>query len=147
MRMKKQPPKKLPQGVALENAIHELLAVTLKIASVLNTSSVASDAEREEVEKSLEKVTAVMREVLSRTSQLTEDVSLYKLNDIETGTKWKGEGQNLEWVVEMASVMLGRLRNKGHISLRTYHTLYRFWLQVVVQHEQLYDRWERARHS
>ena len=144
MKMKPQPVKKVPQRVVLEAVIQELVAVTMKVGAVMETSSVASDDEKEAVEKGLETATAVMREVLSRSQVLKEDVSLWKLSDIETGTKWERQGQDIEWMVEMASVMLGRLRNKGHIDQRTYNTLYRFWLQVVVQHEALYNRWNRA---
>lgn len=144
MKMKPQPVKKLPQRVVLESVIQELVAVTMKVVAVMQTSSVASDDEKEEVEKALESATAVMREVLGRSQMLKEDVSLWKLSDIEMMTKWERQGQDIEWIVEMASVMLGKLRNKGHIDQKTYNTLYRFWLMLVRQHEEMYDRWVRA---
>lgn len=144
MKMKPQPVKQAPQRVVLASAIRELVEVTARVLAVLQTNAVASDDEKKEVEESLESATAVMREVLSRSAMLTEDVSLWKLSDIEMGTKWERQGQDIEYIVELATVALGRLRNKGHITQREYLTLYRFWLQVVVQHEALYDRWTKA---
>jgi hypothetical protein len=144
----KQPPVKVaPERVVMASAIKDLQGTTARCVSAMSRSKVASDDEREDVTDSLEKATAVMQEVLGRASLLREDVSLWKLDEIEMETKWQGQETEVGWIVEMASVMLGRMKQKGHITEKEYQTLYRFWGQVVVQHEALYRRWAAARKS
>jgi hypothetical protein len=144
VRMKQHPVRQAPERVVLASVLRELVALTARVVAVLQTNGVASDDEKEEVLKALETATAVMREVHQRSALLSEDVSLWKLSNVETGVKWQREGQELEYIVELATTMLGKLRNKEHITDREYFTLYRFWVQVVKQHEELYSRWETA---
>lgn len=147
MKMKQPPIKATPERVVMASAIKDLQGTTARCVSAMSRSKVASDDEREEVADSLEKATAVMQEVLGRVSLLREDASLWKMDEIEMQTKWEGQESEIGWIVEMASVMLGRLKQKGHITEKEYQTLYRFWGQVVVQHEALYRRWVSASKS
>jgi hypothetical protein len=139
-----KPPKKKPEAVDLKRLLHAFQVVGNGLIKALKENHVVSDDELETVTSNVEDTIETVTEVLSRVLSLTESTDLHRLDDIDLGVKWEREQPDVLYTVDIATVLLERLRNLQHITPKEHEVLGRYWRSIPVQHQKLLERWDRA---
>jgi len=145
MKLKQLLPQQPPLSRQLYVAVREFRKVVSRLLQVVLANPVASEEEKEDVKKLMRDAFTTFEKIQKRTERvLRENSELYKTDDVEIGVKWKSEGTDISYMVEIATTMLSRMHQLRHIGEDEYLTLRRFWLQVPVEHERLVGMWEKA---
>jgi hypothetical protein len=107
---------------------------------------VVSDDERESIRSNCEDMLETLTEVLSRTVQSLDEGSseFARMNDIELGTKFERQQDEVNFLTDVATSMLEKLYNYQHITEREYKVLGRYFRSWPVQHQLLVKRWDMA---
>ena len=145
MKLKQLLPQQPPLSRQLYIAVSGFRKAATRLRQVVLANPVASEEEKEDVKKLMKDAFTTFEKIQKRTEKvLRENSELYKMDDIEIGVKWDSQGQDIPYMVEIATTMLSRMHQLRHIGEDEYLTLRRFWLQVPVEHQRLVGMWDKA---
>lgn len=148
MQLHKKPITRTPSTQRLQRLVKVFQLITTSLERELHTNAVISDDERESIltncEETIETLTAVLSRVLSLDEGSTE---FAKMDDIELGTKFERQQQDIDYIVDAATCILEKLYNYEHITPREHKVLGRYFRSWPKQHQLLVNRWNRARNT
>lgn len=137
-------PKRKPEAVDLKRLVKAFQVVSAALVSTLKKTPVTSEDELETVTQNVQDTLETVTAVLSRVLSLTES-EVARLDDVELGVRFERLQSDVLYLVETATPMLERLYNLRHITEKEYSSLTRYWRSIPAQHQLLVERWERAR--
>jgi hypothetical protein len=144
MKLPRPPKKQSPEGVDLKRLVRAYQVVSMGLVAHLKMNSVVSDDELETVTRNVQDTLETVSHVLSRVLSLTETADLHRMKDVDLSVKLERQQDEVFYLVDLATVMLERLRNMVHITGAEHSSLDRYWRSLPVQHQRLVDRWQRA---
>jgi hypothetical protein len=144
MKVYRPPKKKTPEVADLKRVVHAFQVVSTALVTLLRANPVVSEDELETVTGNVEDTLETVKDVLSRVLSLSESTELHRMSEIDLSVKFSRQQEDVLYLVDMATVMLERLRNLQHISGKQHAVLERYWRSVPVQHAYLDELWSTA---
>jgi len=149
MQLHKKPIIRTSHTKQLQKLVKGFQLLTMALQRELQMNPVVSDDERESIRSNCEDMIETLTEVLSRTVQSLDESSteFAKMDDIELGTKFERQQQDIDYIVDAATCILEKLYNYEHITPREHKVLGRYFRSWPKQHQLLVNRWNRARNT